>query len=127
MACTPLSVDIEVHTPDQLRKILFGLERACNNNGTENWTLRFEVDERPNRTASFDLLVKLDVKISEVYHAAAEATARARGLDATQTAQALVAGQTASDFRSGQATQTDVRDDAEATIAVRSTGASATA
>lgn len=123
MGCSPLSVDLEVHTPDQLRKILFGLQRACNNDNTETWTIRFEVDERANTAADFDLLVKLNVTVSKAFHAAAEATAQAQGLNASQTAQALVAGQTAVDFKNGQATETDVREDAEATIALGSTAA----
>ena len=121
MPCTPLSVDLEVHTPDQLRKILFGLERTCNNDGTETWAINFEVDERTNTSATWDLLVKLNVKVSKAYNKAAEVTANSRSLDATQTAQALVAGQTARDFRNGQATETDVKEDAEATIAARTT------
>jgi len=123
MGCTPLSVDLEVHTHDQLRKILFGLKKACNNDGTETWTIDFEVDERASITATFDLLVKLDVSISKEFHAAAQATAAAKGLDAAQTAQALIAGQTAKDFKNGDAEEQDVKDDAEAAIAARSTAA----
>jgi hypothetical protein len=117
MSCTPISVDLEVVTPDQLRKITFGLERDCNNDGTASWTIHFELDEATT-PGTFHELVKLDVDINQENHAKAETTAT-NGLDANQTAQAFVAGDTAKAYKLGQATIDDVKSDTNDVIAAR--------
>lgn len=118
MACTPISVDLEVITPDQKRKITFGLERDCNNDGTAAWVIHFELDEATT-PGQFQEVIKLDIDINEQNHDKAEATAK-NGLDANQTSQAFVAGDTAKAFKLGQATLDDVNSDANDVIAARS-------
>lgn len=117
MACTPISVDLEVITPDQKRKITFGLERDCNNDGTAEWVIHFELDEA-STPGNFQEVVKLDIDINDENHDKAEATAK-NGLDANQTAQAFVAGDTAKAFKLGQATKDDLNSDANDVIAAR--------
>lgn len=117
MGCSPIAVDLEVITPDQTRKITFGLERDCNNDGTASWTMHFELDEA-STPGSFNEVVKLDIEINQENHPKAEATAQ-NGLDANQTSHAFVAGDTAKAFKLGQATLDDVNSDANDVIAAR--------
>jgi len=115
MPCTPFSVDLEVITPDQLKKITFGLEKACNPNNTETWTIHFELDEAASAGATFNEVVKLDISVDPQNNASAATTA-ANGLTPSQTAQALVAGDTAKAVSQGTATNDDLADDAQAVL-----------
>jgi hypothetical protein len=119
MSCTPIKVDLEVVTPDQLRKIAFGLERDCNNDGTESWTIHFELDEAATAGGPFHEVVKLDVMINPENNGKAASTAL-HGLDNDQTSQAFVAADTAKAYRLGQASCDDVASDTEDVIAARS-------
>jgi hypothetical protein len=113
MPCTPFSVDLEVVTPDQTKKVIFGLERTCNADNTESWTIHFELDEAPNAGAPFVEVVKLDIKVNPENNAAASAASQA-GFTPSQSAQALAAGDTAKAFKRGEASADDVSDDANA-------------
>ena len=117
MGCTPISVSLEVN-PTDLRKIIFDLDKLCNNDGSEEWKLHFDLQERADTTQDFASLVKLDVDINNENHALAEATAQ-HGLDADQRAQAHVAGDTAKATLTGGATLDDAKQDAQDVIAVR--------
>jgi hypothetical protein len=95
MGCTPVDVEIEVITPDQKRKINFGLVKLCNDDGTITWKINFELDEKKNATdASFNEVAKVSVRIGEDDHAAAQATADQGELSDAQAAQAIAAGDT---------------------------------
>ena len=117
MACTPVSVSLEVN-PSDLRKIIFDLDKSCNNDGTVEWKLHFDLQERKTSSDSFLSLVKLDVDINDENHAQAEATAK-NGLDEDQRAQAQVAADTAKATLTGDATQDDAKQDAQDVIAAR--------
>lgn len=118
MACTPISVSLEVN-PTALRKIIFDLDKICNDDDTVEWKLHFDLQERSDPNGTFTSLVKLDVDIGKEDHANAAATAQ-NGLDENQRAQAQVAGDTAKDFSNGNASEQDAKDDAGAVVSVRS-------
>ena len=118
MGCTPVSVSLEVN-PSELRKIVFDLDKSCNNDGTVEWRLHFDLQERKNATDEFLSLVKLDVDINNENHALAEATAQ-HGLDEDQRAQAHVAADTAKALHDGTATPEEAKQDAQDVIAARS-------
>ncbi len=118
MACTPVSVSLEVN-PSALRKILFDLDKICNDDNTVEWKLHFDLQERDDPNGSFRSLVKLDVDVNKEDHDKAAATAH-HGLDEGQRAQAQVAGDTAKDFSQRIASKQDAEDDAGAVISVRS-------
>ena len=117
MSCKPISVSLEVN-PSKLRKIVFDLDKICNDDDTVEWKLHFDLQERSDPSDSFLSLVKLDVDINKENHALAEATAK-NGLDADQRSQAAVAGDTAKAFLEGKATREDAEDDAQGVIEAR--------
>lgn len=91
MPCRPMSVSLEVD-PNPQQKIVFGLDRTCNNFDEATWALHFELQEgNPLHT-----IVKLDVEIDPENHTQAEATA-SNGLDANQRGAAKIAAATAKD------------------------------
>ena len=112
MPCTPISVSLEVD-PSELRKIVIGLDKICNDDDTAEWKLHFELQERTEAGREFRNVVKLDVDINKEDHAAAEATAK-HGLDQNQRSQAAVAADTAKDGSSDEA-----RDQAQMIIPAR--------
>ena len=117
MGCTPISVSLEVN-PSNLRKIIFDLDKLCNNDGTVEWKLHFDLQERSDASQDFLSLVKLDVDINDENHPLAEATAQ-HGLDEDQRSQAAVAGDTAKATLDGSATKAEAEQDAQDVIAVR--------
>jgi hypothetical protein len=117
MSCTPISVSLEVN-PSDLRKIVFDLDKICNDDDTVEWKLHFDLQVRSDPNGTFRSLVKLDVDINKENHALAEATAR-HGMDEDQRSQAAVAGDTAEAFKKGQASQEDAEGDAQDVIAAR--------
>jgi hypothetical protein len=117
MGCTPVSVSLEVN-PSNLRKIVFDLDKLCNNDGTVEWKLHFDLQERTDPGQDFVSLVKLDVDINDENNPLAEATAQ-HGLDNDQRAQAHVAGDTAKAFLEGDASRDDVMQDSQDVIAAR--------
>jgi len=118
MGCTPISASLEVN-PTDLRKIVFDLDKICNDDGTAEWKLHFDLQERSDATKDFRSIVKLDIDINKVNHKLAEATAK-NGLDENQRSQAAVAGDTAKAFQQGQATKGDAEGDAQDVIPARS-------
>ena len=119
MSCTPISVSLEVD-PTELRRIIFGLDKLCNNDGTSEWKLHFELLERIDPTKDFRDVVKLDVDVNNQHAALAEATA-ANGLDVNQRGQAAIAGATAKAVTQGQAELADAQADITAILLVRKT------
>ena len=78
-----ISVDLEVMTPDRLRKVAFSLDKSTTEVNAE-WTVDFQLLERENKSDDFgDPLVKLSVTINAKNHDNAEITAR-KGLNSTQ-------------------------------------------
>jgi hypothetical protein len=117
MGCTPVSVSLEVN-PNDLRKIVFGLDKLCNDDGTVEWKLHFDLQERKDASQDFLSLVKLDVDVNHENHQLAEATAK-HGLDEDQRSQAAVAGDVAKAFQRGDATQDDAEQQAQGIVAAR--------
>jgi len=117
MGCTPVSVSLEVN-PSDLRKIVLDLDKICNNDGTAEWKLHFDLEERSDPSQDFLSLVKLDVDINDENHPLAAATAQF-GLDDDQRAQAQVAADTAKATLTGDATADDAAQDAQDVIAAR--------
>ena len=110
MPCKPLSVSLEVD-PNPQQKIVFGLDKTCNNFDEAKWKLHFELQEG-NPLAT---VVKLDVEIDPENHPQAEATA-AHGLDDNQRGAARIAAATAKD---PLATDDDKKQAAQDVIAAR--------
>jgi hypothetical protein len=103
-------VSLEVD-PNPHQKIVFGLDKTCNDFDEATWTLHFELQEgKPLHT-----LVKLDVEIDPENHPEAAATA-ANGLDANQRGAAKIAALTAKD---PAATLEDKQQAAQDVIAAR--------
>lgn len=117
MPCTPISVALEVEPPSGDTDIVFQLDKVCNQDGTEEWKLHFELQEK-NAAGTLTPIVKLDLDINNEDHPAAAATAK-NGLDDNQRAQAAITGQTALAVKTGDATQDDVTDQAAAIIPAR--------
>jgi hypothetical protein len=115
MPCTPIDVEVEIVTPDQMKQITFGLARLCNNDGSETWKINFELDEKQNSTdTDFKLVAKVSVTVGKDDHPAAESVAKSvdqtKSLSDAQTAQALVAADTLKDHRADP-NHPDVQDD----------------
>jgi len=108
-----------VETPDQLRKIGFGLEKFCNNDGTESWIIHFELDEATTAGGTFIQVVKLDIGVNPENHDVTAATVASGSLDDNQTSGVLAAGDTAKALSQGQATEEDVKGDANDALAAR--------
>jgi hypothetical protein len=117
MGCTPISVSLEVN-PNKLRKIVFDLDKICNDDDTVEWKLHFDLQERSDPNEDFLSLVKLDVDINKQNHLLAEATAK-HGLDEDQRSQAEIAGDTAKAVLAGTATGDEAKDAAQDVIAAR--------
>ena len=117
MGCTPISVSLEVN-PSDLRKIIINLDKFCISDGTVEWRMKFELQERSDASQDFRALVNLAVDINPTDHRLAAATAE-HGLDEDQRSQAHVAGDTAKATLEGDATEEDAKQDAQDIIAVR--------
>ena len=117
MSCTPVSVGLEVN-PNELRKIIFNLDKLCNDDGTAEWKLHFELQERADASKEFGSVVKLDVDINKENHQLAEATAK-HGLDEDQRGQADAAADTAKALQAGQASEEEAKQAAQDVIASR--------
>lgn len=117
---THIAVTFTIVTPDQLRKIIFRLNKSSDSQD-ESWSVFFELDERADTTAAFNLVIQLEVDVDHNDHAKAAATMK-NGLDTDQHAQALVAGDTAKDVATGAATQEDAKDDAKSVVSARNPG-----
>jgi len=117
MGCTPISVSLEVN-PSKLRKIIFDLDKICNDNNTVEWKLHFDLQERDTPNEDFLSLVKLDVDINKENHQLAEATAQ-HGLDEDQRSQADIAADTAKATLDGTATQDEAKQAAQDVVSAR--------
>ena len=117
MPCTPISVALDVEPPSQSTEVIFQLDKICNDDGTAEWKLHFEL-KKQNASGTLVTVVKADVDINNQDHAKAAATAK-HGLDDNQQAQADATGQTAIDKDSGNATQNDVDDQAGQIVPAR--------
>ena len=79
-----ISVDLEVMTSDRLNKIIFGLDKATNEESVD-WTIEFQFLEREKKTEEFgDPLVKLKIAVKKPNHQVAEETAL-KGLNGRQS------------------------------------------
>jgi len=117
MSCKPISVGLEV-IPNQLTKIVFNLDKICNNDGTAEWSLHFQLQERPAVTKPFVIVVKLDVDINKENHPLAEATAT-NGLDEDQRGQAIAAAELAKAAKTKPAMMADAKQAAQDVLAAR--------
>jgi len=117
MGCTPISVSLEVN-PSKLRKIIFGLDKICNDDNTVEWKLHFDLQERDTPNEDFLSLVKLDVDINKENHQLAQATAQ-HGLDEDQRSQADIAADTAKATLDGTATQDEAKQAAQDVVSAR--------
>jgi hypothetical protein len=79
-----ISVDLEVMTPDRLKRIIFGLDKSMEGEQV-HWTIDFQYLQREKKTDEFgDPLVKLSVDVQTENHPLAEQTAL-KGLNSRQT------------------------------------------
>ena len=80
-----ISVELGVTTPDNLRHIVFDLDKETADDGTVSWTIDFKFQERSTTSEAFIDIVTLTVKVKEKNTGAAEATAKEGLSDAQQT------------------------------------------
>lgn len=118
MPGTSFSVDLMIVTPNQLRKIDFGLSKASKSDGSVDWALDFSLNERKKTSDAFVEIVRLTVKVTPAQNDKAEATAK-NGLDDAQTAAALAAADSAKLFKAGKIAKATAQADARRVIAVR--------
>jgi hypothetical protein len=114
---THIHVSFAIVTPDQLRKIIFTLDKTSGANN-DDWSISFELDERANTSGQFQMVIQLQVAVDHDDADKANATAK-HGLDSDQRAQALVAGDTAKDVKTGDATKDDLASDTKAIVTAR--------
>ena len=89
---THISVTFTIVTPDQLRQIIFKLNKSSDSND-DSWSIFFELDERKDPDKPFKLVAKLEVAVDHNDAAKAAATQK-NGMDAAQRAQAVSAADT---------------------------------
>ncbi len=83
-----IAVDLEVMTPDRLKKMIFGFSNGTSK-GVETWTIKFQFLTREKKTDKFgDPLVKLEVKVDSKNNALAEETAT-KGMNRAQVKHAI--------------------------------------
>jgi len=111
MPFAPVVIQIEIITPDQLRKIVFTLISTQGNDQAENWTIDFEVWECNDPVAAFQLIGKVAVVLSPEDFDGARTIAKNQCLCNAQAAQALAAADTLKASHYGTATTDDVRSD----------------
>jgi hypothetical protein len=114
---THISVTFKIVTPDQMRRIIFTLNKVTEDE-TDSWTVMFELDERADTESDFQLVIQLQVELDETTNEQSAATAK-HGLDGDQRAQALTAGDTAKDAKNGDATVDDAKEDAAGIVTSR--------
>ena len=112
-----IKVNFELNTPDQLRRVMFGLEK--DNRGTDVvWKLSFQLFERQKKTEDFGAaVVALSLEVDTALNSKAEAAAH--GLTPQQAAHAL--GPAADDAKAaqvGEIAATDAKDTVQNTLAV---------
>ena len=114
-----ISVDLEVMTPDRLRKVVFGLDKSTGAGGVQ-WVIEFQFLQRDKKTDEFgDPLVKLKVDVKKANNPAAEETA-VKGLNAAQTEHLLgPAAVAAQRLKQGKTTQDKVAATVERTLPKR--------
>ena len=111
-----LKVNIELDTLDQLRKVMFGLEKDTDGSNVA-WTIHFQLQERETESDRFTNLVTLDVTVDETLHPAAEIAAK-DGLTTSQSAHALgPAADDAKDSTTGDLDPADARQTVQKTLA----------
>jgi len=116
MDTTPVSVSLQVRLPDN-RLVVLELDKTSKSDNTAEWKLHFELQEQ-NSSGVMVSVATLTVTIDKTDHAAAAATA-SQGLDPNQRAQAAVAADTAKAVTTGDATKSDLKQDAKAIISAR--------
>lgn len=114
-----ISVDLEVTTPDRLKKVIFGLDKSTDSDGVL-WVIEFQFLQRERKSDEFgDPIVKLKVDAKKAHNAAAEETAL-KGLNPTQSEHllgpAMVAAQR---LNQGKTTEDKVAATVERTLAKR--------
>jgi hypothetical protein len=114
-----ISVDLEVLTPDRLKKVVFGLDKSADTDG-DHWTIDFQFFLRAKKTDPFgDALVTLSIEAKKANNAAAEETAL-KGLNAAQTEHLLgPAVAAAQRLSEGRATEDKVAATVERTLPKR--------
>lgn len=83
---TNIKVDLAVNTSDELRRIVFGLEKVTDDDGLPTWTIHFKLFQREVKTTEYGQpRVSLDVVVDKELHGKANATATT-GLSTKQAA-----------------------------------------
>ena len=117
---THITVTFKIVTPDQLRKITFTLSRMVDASH-DSWSVMFELDERTDPAADFNLVIQLQVDVDHDDNDKAAATAQ-EGLDSDQHAQALIASDVAKAAQKGEATVDQAKEEAAGIISARTDG-----
>jgi len=100
-----ISVDLEVMTPDRLKKVIFGLDKEVDAESV-HWTINFQLLEREKKSDEFgDPLVKLTVDVKKSNNELAEETAT-KGLNSGQSEHLLGPGVSAAQkLKAGKTTE----------------------
>ena len=113
-----LSIRFELQTRNELRKVIFGLDRGTKG-GIVEWKINFELYERQKKTDKFVKLIDLDVEVQAKNKQAAEQTAT-KGMTERQTRHALRAGAAAAKrFMVGKTTEESAKRSIERTMEKR--------
>ena len=113
-----LSIRFELQTRNELRKVIFGLDRGTKD-GIVEWKINFELYERQKKTDKFVKLIDLDVEVQAKHNKAAEQTAR-KGMTEPQTRHALGAGAIAAKrLTAGKTTEERAKSSIERTMEKR--------
>ena len=100
-----IAVDLEVMTPDRLKKIIFGLDKSTDEEGV-HWVIDFQFLQREKKTDEFgEPLVKLSIDVKKSNNELAEETAM-KGLNSPQSEHLLGPGVAAAQrLREGKTTE----------------------
>lgn len=82
---TNIKVDLVVNTEDDLRQIVFGLEKSTDNDGQPKWVIHFKLFKRKDASVDYSTKprVSLDIVVDKDLHGAAAETAK-QGLNTAQ-------------------------------------------
>lgn len=83
---TLIQVDLVVNTEDDLRQIVFGLEKSTDDDGEPKWVIHFKLFKRADAATDYGRpRVKLDIVVDKDLHDKAAETAQ-KGLNTAQAA-----------------------------------------
>ena len=115
-----ISVSLKVTTPDQLKKIIFGLTKGTKS-GATSWTINFELYDRKKKADSFAEVIALKIDVNVNSDNLAEETAD-KGLNRPQVEHLITrAAPAASALKQGKISKKQALRTIESTLQKRNT------